>query len=237
VGDPAIDFNLPDTNNVYHTLQDFSGEILLINFFASWCIPCQQEAPLLEDSVWQVYGNQGVTVLGISVGDSIFQIKNFVNMTGITYPLLRDRDMSYFFQYGPLVFPTNVIVNPQGIIVSLEPGFDIPRLVSIIDSLLNTTGIEMSEPTGNVVRNLELISSYPNPFNSTVNIRYQLQKATDIQMKIYDISGRLLQQENLNISAGIHTQAVNMASNASGIYFFTLQSDDEIQAGKIVLQK
>jgi peroxiredoxin len=66
VGDPAINFNLPDTNNVYHTLQEFSGDILLINFFASWCIPCQEEAPLLEDSIWQVYGNQGVTVLGIS---------------------------------------------------------------------------------------------------------------------------------------------------------------------------
>jgi peroxiredoxin len=219
VGDPAINFNLPDTNNVYHTLQEFSGDILLINFFASWCIPCQEEAPLLEDSIWQVYGNQGVTVLGISAGDSIFQISNFVNMTGITYPLLRDRDMSYFIQYGSPAFPTNVIVNPQGIIVFLEPGFDIPQLAE------------------NIVRNLELIGSYPNPFNSTVNIRYQLQKAADIQLKIHDINGRLLQQEKLNISPGIHTQTVSMAGNASGIYFFTLKSGDEIQAGKIILQK
>jgi peroxiredoxin len=237
VGDPAINFNLPDTNNVYHTLQEFSGDILLINFFASWCIPCQEEAPLLEDSIWQVYGNQGVTVLGISAGDSIFQISNFVNMTGITYPLLRDRDMSYFIQYGSPAFPTNVIVNPQGIIVFLEPGFDIPQLVSIIDSLLNTTGIDVSAPAENIVRNLELIGSYPNPFNSTVNIRYQLQKAADIQLKIHDINGRLLQQEKLNIPPGIHTQTVSMAGNASGIYFFTLKSGDEIQAGKIILQK
>ncbi len=51
VGDSAPDFTLPDTAGNGISLSDFSGDIVLLNFFATWCVPCQVEAPQLEDSI------------------------------------------------------------------------------------------------------------------------------------------------------------------------------------------
>ncbi|HID38152.1 MAG TPA: TlpA family protein disulfide reductase [Calditrichaeota bacterium] len=65
VGDSIIPFNLPDTAGHSISSDDFAGQILLLNFFATWCGPCKIEAPQLEDSIWQVYMDRGVTVLGL----------------------------------------------------------------------------------------------------------------------------------------------------------------------------
>ncbi len=237
VGNPAPDFSMPDTNGVYHSLGDFSGQIIVLNFFASWCGPCQIESPLLEDSIWQVYQNQGVTVIGASVGDSLWQIRNFVNLTGITYPILRDRDFAVFNDYGFLAFPSNAIINRQGIVVHLETGFNIPRFVRIVDSLVSITGIAESPPTGQLPRTLTLLGPYPNPFNSQVKIRFQLARTNPVKLTVYNTTGQQIWSRSAVFPAGRQEFALNLNRQASGIYLFTLQAGAERETGKFVLQK
>ena len=66
------------------------GDIILLNFFATWCVPCQIEAPQLEDSIWQVYKHNGVTALGIDVLESLSPLTGFIKQDNLSYPVVRD---------------------------------------------------------------------------------------------------------------------------------------------------
>lgn len=237
VGDSALDFNLPDTNGTFFQLDDFAGNIVLFNFFASWCIPCQQEAPQVEAQIWQAFQGQNVMVVGISVADSVFQIRNFVDLTGITYPILRDRDGSFFTEYGFVFFPANVLVNAQGTIEFVEEGFNIPLFVQIIDSLLNLTAIDNQDSPRLLPGNFELLGPYPNPFNSTVRIQFRVNKPGTFSLKLYNITGQLVYQEQAAYSTGIQEIPIEMNGFASGVYLFSLSDGKQVKVGKFVLQK
>ncbi|RMF60297.1 MAG: T9SS C-terminal target domain-containing protein [Calditrichaeota bacterium] len=237
VGDSALNFNLPDTNGVYFQLDDFSGNIILFNFFASWCIPCQQEAPQVESEIWQAFQGQNVMVVGISVADSIFQIRNFVDLTGITYPILRDVDGSFFSEYGFVFFPANVLVNAQGTIEFVEEGFNIPLFVQMIDSLLNLTAISGSEEPLITSRTFELLGPYPNPFNSSVRIQFQVNKPGQFTFTLYDITGSMVKKEKQYYQSGLREIALEMNGFSSGVYIFSLAAGNHQEVGKFVLQK
>ena len=237
VGDSALDFHLPDTNGTFFQLDDFAGNIILFNFFASWCIPCQQEAPQVETEIWQAFQGQNVMVVGISVADSIFQIRNFVDLTGITYPILRDRDGSFFMEYGFFFFPANVLVNAQGTIEFIEEGFNIPLFVQIIDSLLNLTSLNEPGSPQLPSRSFELLGPYPNPFNSTVRIQFRVNKPGEITLKLFDITGRLVHRQQAFFSDGIQEIPLDMTVFASGVYVFSLAAQNQVETGKFVLRK
>jgi cytochrome c biogenesis protein CcmG/thiol:disulfide interchange protein DsbE len=71
------------------SLSDLKGKVVLLNLWASWCGPCKEEAPVLED-IWQRYGDRGVTVLGIDIQDLSSDARAFIKEYGLTYPSLRD---------------------------------------------------------------------------------------------------------------------------------------------------
>lgn len=238
VGDSALNFNLPDTAGNVLSLQDFSGDIILLNFFASWCIPCQIEAPQLEDSIWQVYKNQGVTIIGLNFMESIFPLINFIHQYNLTFPIVRDTAGTVFNNYGLIVLPTTIIIDQNGYVIWAEPGFDIPLMKQMIDSMLVFAETPAdSKPESLIPQNLELIAVYPNPFNNNTRIKLRLNRATNIQFKIYDITGRLIQRDAFYLKNGLNEISVNLKEQASGIYLFSLIAGDEVKNGKLILEK
>lgn len=81
----APDFALTTFDGQQITLSELRGKPVVINFWASWCIPCRTEAPLLE-RVWQEYRDRGVIVLGIDYVDTEDAAKKFIQEYGMTYP-------------------------------------------------------------------------------------------------------------------------------------------------------
>lgn len=71
------------------SLSDLKGKVVLLNLWASWCGPCREEAPVLED-IWKRYKAKGVTVLGIDIQDLSSDARAFIKEYGLTYPSLRD---------------------------------------------------------------------------------------------------------------------------------------------------
>ncbi len=101
------------------TLSDYRGHYLVVNFFASWCGPCKDEAPLLN-GIARTVARRGGTVLGIAWDDTTSDARAFVSQTHMAYPVVRDVDGSFGRAYGITGMPETFVVDPQGRIVALR---------------------------------------------------------------------------------------------------------------------
>ena len=117
---PALDFTLTDQFGNTHTLDQYKGKTILLNFWATWCGPCRSEMPDLQ-AVYEDYGNneQDLVVLGVAAPNlgregSAEDITAFLEENGYTYPTLMNEDASLFYSYGISSFPTTFMIDKNG---------------------------------------------------------------------------------------------------------------------------
>lgn len=103
------------------TLSDFQGKIVVLNFWASWCIPCQMEAPLLEQT-WQQYADQNVVLLGVAWSDTDSKAHEFLVEYGITYPNAPDLGLEAEDIYQFTGIPETFFIDEDGVIYHHQPG-------------------------------------------------------------------------------------------------------------------
>lgn len=114
VGDPAPASPLPRLEGEgEESLAEYRGRWVLVNFWASWCVPCKEEAPALERFQRQ-RGGPDFTVLGIDSRDLSDDGREFVRRYGLSYPQLRDGDGDAAHDYGTTGVPENFLIDPQG---------------------------------------------------------------------------------------------------------------------------
>jgi cytochrome c biogenesis protein CcmG/thiol:disulfide interchange protein DsbE len=113
-GKPAPSFTLANLSRADRdlSLRSFRGRPLVINFWASWCIPCRTEMHLLE----QAYRSEGgkVQFLGIDSNDASSAARSFVRQVGVTYPVVVDGSGGVATSYGLFGLPTTIFVSPSG---------------------------------------------------------------------------------------------------------------------------
>jgi len=118
----APEFTLPrlDAEGTL-SLSSLRGQVVVVNFWASWCVPCRDEAPALE-TTWRRYRDRGVVFVGVNVQDLIPQALKFLAQTKPTYPNVRDKDNSVYRAYGLTGVPETFFVDREGRIVKKFPG-------------------------------------------------------------------------------------------------------------------
>jgi cytochrome c biogenesis protein CcmG, thiol:disulfide interchange protein DsbE len=124
VGDPAPDGDLESlaAPGGADQIADYRGGWLLINFWASWCEPCRDEAPVLEE-FWRRHHGEDVTVLGVNLDDTSEDARDFISEFGLTYPQLRDGDgRQWRDDYGMTGFPESFLVDPEGDLAVIRRG-------------------------------------------------------------------------------------------------------------------
>lgn len=122
VGQPAPDFTLTDLEDKSLSLSDLKGKAVILNFWASWCTPCRQEMPALQD-VYQSWKDKGVIVLGVNIGESKVTANGFMNRVGATFPSVLDPDRNVtlnLYKVGPI--PSTFFIDKNGIIRHIYTG-------------------------------------------------------------------------------------------------------------------
>lgn len=108
-------FSLPDLKGRTNTNATFRGQVLLINFWATWCAPCREEMPAL-DRLQKQFEGKGLAVISISVDSEQSVIKEFIKGAKTQFPILHDPEMKCHDEYKVFAYPTTFLVDRQGVI-------------------------------------------------------------------------------------------------------------------------
>jgi cytochrome c biogenesis protein CcmG, thiol:disulfide interchange protein DsbE len=133
----AHDAALPALDGGRRALADFRGSdgYVVVNFFASWCPPCEEEAPVLNALQRRLAGRG--TIVGVAWNDLSDDTRAFVREHGVRYPVLRDVDGSFASAYGVKGMPETFVLDPRGRLVALQRTEITPRwIAATIDPLL-----------------------------------------------------------------------------------------------------
>jgi len=113
-GSLAPDFALTGLDGEQHRLSEYRGKAVILNFWASWCLPCREEMPLFE----QFYSRQKdeLTILGVDLGEDRATVQAFIDELGITFPILLDQDQAVTQTYRVYGIPTSFFLDKNGVI-------------------------------------------------------------------------------------------------------------------------
>ena len=129
----APDFTLTDQFGNSHTLSEYKGKTVFLNFWATWCGPCRMEMPYIQ-KVYEDYGNNSGDVIILGVANpktkdrpnnsdvTREEVESFLSENGYTYPVAMDLDGSIFAAYGIQAFPTTFMIDKNGNVYGYAPG-------------------------------------------------------------------------------------------------------------------
>ncbi|MDF1782336.1 MAG: TlpA disulfide reductase family protein [Alcanivoracaceae bacterium] len=122
VSGPAKDFTLKSTDGSNVKLSELRGEVVMINFWASWCGPCRQELPLL-DAIYKEYKDYGFTLLGVNVDEKKEAADKLLTQIPVTFPVLYDPTSSVTELYDVDAMPSTILVDRDGNMRYLHRGY------------------------------------------------------------------------------------------------------------------
>jgi peroxiredoxin len=141
VAHPVPDATLTTLDGETLRLRDLGGEVVFLNFWATWCEPCTEEMPELQKFQDQ-YGGQGVRVISVTnptEGQTEDDIRAFVAQYGITFTIALTSDQGFYDQFGVAQIPTTFVIDPAGTVRVRHLGaLDIDDMIGYVQFVNNT---------------------------------------------------------------------------------------------------
>ena len=119
---PAPQFTLDARGGSKISLTQYKGQVVMLNFWASWCGPCRQEMPLLEN-IYKKYNKMGFTLIGVNVEPDSKAAEGFLKATPVSFPVIYDKDSTVSKAYDVSGMPSTVIIDRKGNIRVLHRGY------------------------------------------------------------------------------------------------------------------
>jgi peroxiredoxin len=133
-GQPAPDFVLKSASGPNLRLSEYRGNVVMINFWATWCGPCRQEMPLLND-LFSRYERVGFSLLGVNIDDDSRRAMDMAEELGVSFPVLFDERKEVSRLYQVEAMPVTVLVDRQGKVrhvhLGYKPGYEEKYLTEI----------------------------------------------------------------------------------------------------------
>ena len=121
-GQPAPDFALKSATGENLRLSEYRGDVVMINFWATWCGPCRQEMPLL-DELYSRYQRVGFNLLGVNIDDDSARAMKMIEELGVSFPVLFDSRKEVSELYDVEAMPVTVLVDREGRIRHVHHGY------------------------------------------------------------------------------------------------------------------
>ncbi|KOP78870.1 thiol-disulfide oxidoreductase [Lysinibacillus sp. FJAT-14745] len=121
VGSQAPDFTLVDLNGEKHKLSDYKGQGVFLNFWGTFCPPCEKEMPAINRQ-YQVYKDQGVQTLSVNIAQTDFEVQNFVDRHELKFPVVIDKTKDVMTTYNVGNLPATLLIDPDGKVVKITTG-------------------------------------------------------------------------------------------------------------------
>jgi peroxiredoxin len=134
----APDFTLMDLEGKAHSLSEYRGKVILVNFWATWCPPCRDEMPSMQ-RLWTQLKDDGFTILAIDIGETADDITPFTMEYDLDFPILLDPESKTATKWSVRGLPTSFLVDKQGTMVYQTIGgreWDDAQSVEIIKKIL-----------------------------------------------------------------------------------------------------
>ena len=136
----APDFRLPDMDGTDHALSDFRGQVVMLNFWATWCPPCRREMPSMQ-RLYQKFSDSGLVVVAVNQWEDPDLVFEFTGRLSLepTFPILFDRESRTAEQFQVKGLPTTFLIDREGMIRFQAIGgreFDHPEVEALIRELL-----------------------------------------------------------------------------------------------------
>jgi len=138
MGKRAPDFTLKDLDDKIISLSSLKGNVVLINFWATWCPPCRAEMSSLNN-LYKEYRNKGLSVIAVSTDRSISSVRDFLSNKRVELPVLMDSDSKVSRRFKVFSLPTSFLLDKNGVIVQKflgEEEWDSPEMKKKIKDLL-----------------------------------------------------------------------------------------------------
>jgi peroxiredoxin len=136
VGAPANDFTVKDSDRTV-SLDQFRGQVVVLNFWATWCAPCMAELPSMMEMQDRLR-NRGVTVLGVSIDVDGDAYHRFIQQRNVNFLTVRDPDQKVAGLYGTSVWPESYIIDRRGVMRRKVVGprnWDSPDIIEFLSKL------------------------------------------------------------------------------------------------------
>ena len=142
----AADFALRDVSGATVTLSGYQGNLVFLNFWATWCGPCREEMPSMERLYRQI-GGQGLAMLAVNEKESVAQVATFMRSHGLSFPALLDVDGEVSSAYRVWGLPTTYLIDGSGRIIGMKSGPRDWASREVVDAVRRLVG-EGSNSTG-----------------------------------------------------------------------------------------
>lgn len=136
IGREAPDFSVQTLDGQTYNLSDFRGQPVWINFWASWCPPCQSETPILREMDEQ-FRDRGLTLVAVQVQQTVEDGRHYADTYGLEYRIGADVSAAIFRTYKVFALPTQFFIDPDGVIVGVVNGpLDRTGATALVKSIL-----------------------------------------------------------------------------------------------------
>lgn len=112
-GDTPPAFRLAGLDNQVHELKDYEGKPLIVNFWGTFCPPCRNEMPALQNQ-YEKWKGQGLQLIGINLSEDRLTAESFIRQVGVNFPILMDKDKRTEKAYGLKQYPTTYFISSNG---------------------------------------------------------------------------------------------------------------------------